>query len=110
MNNLEYKLIWYKQSEVPCFLENYKKSPPILVTDTKGMLHLCHYFPDKWKNIESDDWDDYEPEHHPYTIPDEKNGVIWLKEGFYESIDCDRCDPYWSSPIDVAYWARINKP
>lgn len=65
---------------------------------------VAYYFPDRFKTVEWEDWDDYKPEDYPYTELDNEKSVVWLKEGWYGDIDCRTCEPHWSAPLDVIEW------
>jgi hypothetical protein len=70
---------------------------------------VAYYFPDKFKSIEFEDWDDYSEEKFPYTESDEQRGVVWLCPGWYEDIECETCDTsYWSAPLNVIEWLDEN--
>lgn len=71
-------------------------------------IATAYYFPDRFKTVEWEDWDDYTPEDFPYTEEDENAGVVWLRAGWYSSIDCDKCDGYWSAPLNVTHWLDPN--
>lgn len=66
---------------------------------------VAYYFPEHFKSVEWEDWDDYNEEDFPYTESDEQRGVVWLKPGWYADIECDACDnSHWSAPLNVIEW------
>jgi hypothetical protein len=66
---------------------------------------VAYYFPDHFKTVEWEDWDDYNEEYFPYTESDGERGVVWLRAGWYENIECDTCDnSHWSAPVKVIEW------
>lgn len=86
-----------------------KKMSPVFVLDGK-FRKIAFYFPEHFKTIEWEDWDDYSEENFPYTECDSQKGVVWLRPGFYEKINCDNCDWYWSSPIKPTHWQPLPSP
>lgn len=82
------------------------KMKPVLVL--YGKFHaVAYYFPEHFKAVEWEDWDDYNEEDFPYTQNDIERQCVWLRPGFYQSIDCDRCDPFWSRPLPVTHWMPL---
>jgi hypothetical protein len=64
----------------------------------------AYYFPEHFKTVEWEDWDDYEPEDFPYTEDDKLRECVWLRPGWYEDVHCDRCDACWNEPLNVIEW------
>lgn len=89
-----------------------KKAFPVFVKHMKPRYKnssyeakaTAYYFPDRFKTVEWEDWDDYHEEDFPYTENDADSGCVWLRAGWYTSIECDKCDGYWSRPLDVIGW------
>lgn len=65
---------------------------------------VAFYFPDRFKTVEWEDWDDYNEKDFPYTENDADNGCVWLRAGWYIDIDCQKCEGHWSAPIEVIEW------
>ncbi len=84
-----------------------KKTMPVLAVTKKGKRIICYYFPDRFKTVEWEDWDDYSEEDFPYTESDEEHGCVWLRAGWYDSVDCEKCEGYWNSPHDITYWQPL---
>jgi len=78
--------------------------------ETYVVKKVAFYFPEHFKSVEWEDWDDYNEKDYPYTENDEVKGIVWLRPGWYESIDCDNCDGYWSSPLKVIEWLDETAP
>lgn len=112
MSNTEQLYRWVKASERLPEIKDGKCSPVHVTHNFKNYggkeyvkKAVAYYFPDRFKTIEWEDWDDYSPENFPYTEEDIESGCVWLKAGWYEQVDCDNCDEhYWSSPLDVIEW------
>ncbi|SKA30190.1 hypothetical protein SAMN04488128_103236 [Chitinophaga eiseniae] len=79
---------------------------PVLCLNGKHRV-ICYYFPEHFKTVEWEDWDDYNPEWFPYTEEDAEKGVVWLRPGFYQEVECDKCDGYWSSPLPITAWQPL---
>jgi len=87
-----------------------KKMKPVLGYNGKGVFK-CYYFPDHFKSVEWEDWDDYSEEGFPYTEADEKTETIWLRAGWYQEQDCDRCDcSTWVHRTTITHWRRLPPP
>jgi hypothetical protein len=82
---------------------------PVLVKHKRGHT-VAYYFPEHFKTVEWEDWEDYSQEDFPYTEEDKERGVVWLRPGFYQSVECDNCDGYWSHPLEVTDWQYIISP
>lgn len=78
--------------------------------ETYVVKKVAFFFPEHFKSVELEDWDDYNEKDYPYTENDEVKGIVWLRPGWYESIDCDNCDGYWSSPLKVIEWLDETTP
>lgn len=83
-----------------------KKMKPVLAATAKT-IKKCYYFPEHFKSVEWEDWDDYSEVDFPYTENDAEKEIVWLRPGWYEEIDCDRCEGYWSSPLPVTHWQPL---
>lgn len=83
-----------------------KKMTPVLAINGTFRV-IVYYFPYHFKTVEWEDWDDYTEEDFPYTEADNENGIVWLRPGFYQSVDCEKCDGYWSSPLPVTHWMPL---
>lgn len=108
---------WVKASErLPGVID--KKCTPVFVrAEIKGYggkvyisKRVAFYFPDHLKTIEFEDWDDYNEEDYPYIENDQEKGVYWLRAGWYESVNCEKCEDYWNSPINVIEWLDESQP
>lgn len=99
---------WVKVEEgLPQAIEG--KMKPVLVLH--GKFHVvAYYFPEHFKTVEWEDWDDYNEEDFPYTENDIERKCVWLRPGFYQSVDCDRCEPFWSQPLPVTHWMPLPEP
>lgn len=102
--------VW-RSDQAPELVDGKKAIPRHVIAEKKthdGKTYkskrVAYYFPERFKSVEFEDWDDYDPKDFPYTTQDEEKGVVWLKAGWYESVNCDRCDEYWSAPLDVIEW------
>lgn len=102
--------VW-RSDQAPELVDGKKAIPRHVIAEKKthdGKTYkskrVAYYFPECFKSVEFEDWDDYDPKDFPYTTQDEEKGVVWLKAGWYESVNCDRCDEYWSAPLDVIVW------
>jgi len=75
-------------------------------------IKKAFYFPDRFKTIEFEDWDDYSEEDYPFTEDDRDKGCVWLRVGWYEELDCDFCDKHeWNHLTKVTHWMPLpNKP
>jgi hypothetical protein len=109
--------VWRNVSQLPEIVN--KKALPCYVRvekrkhDGSGtwiQKAVAYYFPDKFKGVEFEDWDDYSQEDFPYTEEDSEQGVVWLRAGWYSSIDCDKCEGYWSAPLNVVEWLDTDTP
>lgn len=100
--------MWRSPDQLPQVVN--KKMSQVLVKHIKGKrtFHtVAYYFPDKFKTVEWEDWDDYDQQDYPYTTEDAEAGCVWLNAGWYESVECDKCDGYWSAPLTVVSWMPI---
>lgn len=71
---------------------------------------VAYYFPDRFKTVEWEDWDDYNEDDFPYTENDTESGTVWLRAGWYIDIDCQKCDGHWSAPIEVVEYLDESAP
>jgi hypothetical protein len=100
---------WIDVTTLPQIVD--KKAKPVLVrylnSNGKAFHALAYYFPDRFKTVEWEEWDDYSEEDFPYTENDAEAGTVWLRAGWYQGVECDKCEGYWSSPLDVTEWMPI---
>lgn len=68
------------------------------------------YFPDRFKTVEFEDWDDFKPENYPHMIDDADKGCVWLKEGWYQELYNHVDDHYFYEPISPSFWQQLPPP
>lgn len=91
--------------QLPDIIDN--KVKPVLVQTEGRRILIAHYFPDRFRTVEWEDWDDYCEENYSYTEDDKENQCVWLRAGWYYSTECDRCESYWNEPLKVMYWQYL---
>lgn len=78
---------------------------PVLILIKKRQL-IGYYFPDKFKQLEWEDWDEYKQEYFPWTTEDIDKGIVWANTGWYHEAERDG-EIYWE-PIDTAtHWQPL---
>lgn len=87
-----------------------KKMMPVLGVTGKGKRIICYYFPNHFQTVEWEDWDDYSEEDFPYTENDADRGCVWLRAGWYDTTDCEKCEGYWNSPHSITHWMPLPEP
>jgi hypothetical protein len=65
---------------------------------------VAYYFYEHTKSVEWEDWDDYSEEDFPYTENDCDKGIVWLRPGWYELVNCESCEEHWNRPLNVVEW------
>lgn len=99
---------WISTDELP-ELKNGKVYPVLVVNIEHGKrrINKAWYFPEKFKTVEWEDWDDYSQESYPHTIDDTENQCVWLKSGFYMEVENTDGNEYWSFPLNVTHWQDL---
>ena len=82
------------------------KMKPVLGLNGKHWV-IVYYFPEHFKTVEWEDWDDYNQEDFPYTEEDNEKELVWLRPGFYQSVECEKCEGYWSPPLPLTHWMPL---
>lgn len=110
-------LRWVKASERLPEIVDKKATPRFVKVRRKNyegkewiQKAVAFYFPEHFKTVEWEDWDDYNQADFPYTEEDADKGIVWLRPGWYSSIECNNCDGYWSRPLDVIEWQTDEAP
>lgn len=81
-----------------------------IIMKSKGVNHLGFYFPEKFMEFSMEDWGEYSEERFPYTEVDAENSKTWLRAGYYQEHNCNKCDTYYT-PIECDLWAyTVLKP
>lgn len=99
---------WVKVSERLPELIDGKAKKIMLIDGNK--YRFGYYFPEYFKTVEWEDWDDYSEEDFPYTINDKEKGCVWLREGFYIEEYCSHCDMQVFEPFKPTHWQPLPTP
>lgn len=86
-----------------------KKSMRYLLAYDKGSK-VAWYYPERFKEVNVEDWDDFNAKDYSYIEEDTEKGMTWLKEGWYKELYNYVDDYYFYQPIKPTHWQPLPLP